>query len=105
MAEPTTAADLPRSLTIEIDPPIEWNGRTFSEMRLEEPKGKQVRRAEQELATGANFATLRAYQFALVSQCSGIPVQVIDEMWIGDIQKAADFLARFMPGGLGTGGI
>lgn len=95
--------ELPRFLVIEIDPPIEWNGKTYAEMRLEEPTGQMIAKSEQELANGANFAALRAYQFALVSNCSGVPRQAIEKMRISQIQKAADFLSSFMPGGLRTG--
>lgn len=104
MVEPTRNDELPQILVIEIDPPIEWNGKTFAELRVEEPSGKAVRKAEQELAQGANFASLRSYQFALVSNATGVPVAVIEQMRISQIQQAADFLGRFMPGGLGTGG-
>lgn len=97
--------DLPRFLVFDIDPPIEWNGKTYSEMRLEEPTGQMIVKSEQELANGANFAALRNYQFALVSNCSGIPRQAIEKMRISQIQKAADFLSSFMPGGLRTGAI
>jgi Phage tail assembly chaperone proteins, E, or 41 or 14 len=95
--------DFPRSLVIEIDPPIDWNGKTYGELRLEEPTGQMIQKAEQELSNGANFAALRNYQFSLVSNCSGVPRQVIMQMRITQIQQAADFLSRFMPGGLGTG--
>ena len=96
--------DLPRFLVITIDPPVEWNGKTYDELRLEEPTGKMIQKAEQELSNGANFAALRNYQFSLVSNASGVPRQAVEMMRISQIQKAADFLASFMPGGLGTGG-
>lgn len=105
MDDPPTDDDLPKFLVIEIDPPVEWNGRTFSEMRLEEPTGQMIVKSEQELANGANFASLRNYQFALVSNCSGIPRQAIEKMRISQIQKAADFLSAFMPGGRPIGAI
>ena len=103
MVEPARDDELPQVLTIEIDPPVEWNGKTYSELRLEEPIGRMIQKAEQELSSGASFAALRNYQFSLVSNCSGVPRAVIEQMRISQIQKAADFLARFMPGGLGIG--
>jgi hypothetical protein len=99
-----SVVDLPRVLDIEIDPPIEWNGNTYSVLHLEEPTGKMVVKAEQELANGANFSALRNYQFALVSNCSNTPRAVVEQMRISQIQEAASFLSSFMPGGLGTGG-
>ena len=95
--------DLPRILDIEIDPPIEWNGKTYSTLHLEEPTGRMIEKAEQELSGGANFAALRKYQFALVSNASHTPRAVVEKMRISQIQQAADFLGSFMPGGLGTG--
>lgn len=97
--------DVPRILVIDLDPPIEWNGKTYETMRIEEPTGRMVLKAESELQGGANFLTLRNYQFSLVSNASGIPRQAIEMMRISDITKASDFLASFMPGGLRTGGI
>ena len=98
--------ELPRVLVIEIDPPITWsNGKTYTELRLEEPTGQMIVRAEQELANGANFAALRKYQFALVSNAADVPRGVIEQMRISQIQKAADFLSAFMPGGRPIGGI
>lgn len=97
--------DMPRVLVIDLDPPIEWNGNTYEVMRVEEPNGRMVLKAESELQNGANFLTLRNYQFALVSNASGIPRQAIELMRISDITKASDFLASFMPGGLRTGAI
>lgn len=95
--------DLPLVLDLDIDPPVEWNGRTFTTLHLEEPTGQMIVKSEQELANGANFAALRRYQFALVSNASGIPRQAIELMRISQIQEAADFLSSFLPGGLGTG--
>jgi Phage tail assembly chaperone proteins, E, or 41 or 14 len=103
--DPPADDDLPKFLVIEIDPPVEWNGKTYSELRLEEPTGKMIVKSEQELANGANFASLRNYQFALVSNCSGVPRQAIELMRITQIQKAADFLSAFMPGGRQIGAI
>lgn len=102
---PNGGDDLPRFLVIEIDPPVEWNGNTYAELRLEEPSGEMIRKSEQVLVPPITYVTLRDHQFALVSNCSGVPVQAIVKMRISQIQKAADFLAGFMPGGLPTGAI
>lgn len=97
--------DTPRVLSIDIDPPIEHNGKSYSVMNLEEPTGRQIERAESELAPGVNVHTLRKYQFALVSQASGLPRAVVEQMKISQIKKAADFLAPFIAAGPETGGI
>ena len=92
--------DVPRVLVIDIDPPIEFsNGKTYDTLRLEEPTGQAVQKAEQELKDGANWASLRAYQFALISNATGVPRGVIERMRISQIIQAADFLQTFLPGG------
>jgi hypothetical protein len=95
--------DLPRFLDIEIDPPVEWNGKTYSTMHLSEPTGVQIERAEAELAAVVNIHTLRKYQFAIVSQASGVPRQAVEKMRISQIKQAADFLTSFTTSGPETG--
>jgi hypothetical protein len=96
--------DLPRVLDIELDPPIEWNGKTYSSLHLEEPTGRMVERAEGELSQASNFQALRRYQFALLSLVSGVPRQVIEQMRISQINEGTDFLRPFISGGPETGG-
>jgi hypothetical protein len=95
--------DAPRTLDMVIDPPIEWNNNTYESLHLEEPTHHQVERAESELAGSVNVHTLRKYQASLVSQCSGLPRQVVDRMRIGQVREAADFLSAFISGGPRTG--
>jgi hypothetical protein len=95
--------DLPRFLDIEIDPPIEWNGKTYSVLHLEEPTGQQIERAEAELAVSVNVHTLRKYQLAVISQASGMPRQAVEKMRISQIKQAADFLTSFTSSGPETG--
>ena len=90
----------PRTLTIHLDPPIEVNGRTFTELHLEEPTAQMVERAEAELAGNMSVHALRKYQIAFVSQGSKTPRAVIERMRITQVKEAADFLSSF----LGSGG-
>ena len=107
--EPGAAAaddDLPRTLVIELDPPITWsNDKTYTELRLEEPTGQQVIKAEQELMPPINYVKLRMYQFVLISLVADVPRGVVEKMRITQITKATDFLSAYMPGGLSTGAI
>jgi hypothetical protein len=96
--------DNPRVLDIEIDPPVEWNGKTYNVLHLKEPTGRQVERAEGELTANSNFQSLRKYQFALLSLVSGVPRQVIEQMRITQINEGTDFLRPFISGGQETGG-
>lgn len=113
-ADETRADDgTPRILDLELDPPVEFNGKTYTVLHFEEPLAGNVKRAEQELANGASFAALRAYQFALVartaqvpdSDAMGVPGGVIEKMRISEVDRVFDFLSVFLPGGPGIGGI
>jgi hypothetical protein len=95
--------DAPRTLDMVIDPPIEWNNNTYESLHLEEPTAQQVERAESELAGQVSMHTMRKYQIALVSQCSGLNRQVVERMRISQVREAADFLSTFIGGGRGTG--
>jgi Phage tail assembly chaperone proteins, E, or 41 or 14 len=95
--------DRPLTMDLEIDPPVEWNNKTYTSLHLEEPTGEMVERAEQELAGNVSVHALRKYQIALVSHGAGVPRQVIQRMRISQIKKAADFLSVFMGGGPATG--
>jgi hypothetical protein len=92
-----------RTLDIEIDPPVDANGRTWTMLHLEEPTARMIERAEAELAGAVNMHTMRKYQIALVSQCSGAPRAVVEQMRISQVREAADFLSSFIAAGPPTG--
>lgn len=94
--------ELPRTLDIELDPPIDFNGKTYTTLHLEEPTAQMVERAEAELLQ-MNVHTLRKHQIALVSQGSQTPRAVIERMRISQVREAADFLSSFIGGGPQTG--
>src|ERR1700739_4519536 len=87
---------LPRSLDIEIDPPVQWDSKTFDHLHLEEPTARMVLRAEGELSGTVNMPQMRAYQIALVSHAAGVPRQVIEQMRISQMLEAFGFLAHFI---------
>jgi hypothetical protein len=97
------ADDFPRTLDIEIDPPLDVNGKTYTRLHLEEPTARMVERAEAELGGNMTVHTLRKYQIALVSQGSGVPRAVIEQMRISQVREAADFLSSFIGAGPPTG--
>lgn len=98
------ADDLPRTLTLDIDPPIEANGKTYTTLYLEEPTAQMVERAEQEYAGGQmTVHTIRKHQIALVSQGSKTPRAVIEKMRISQLEEASDFLSSFIGAGRRTG--
>jgi hypothetical protein len=87
---------LPRVHDIEIDPPVEWNGRTFSTLHLEEPTINMVNRAEQEMPN------TRGYQIALISHSANVPRAVIEKLRISQANEAFSFLSGFLRAGLQT---
>jgi hypothetical protein len=95
--------DEPRTMDLEIDPPIEVNNRTYSTLHLEEPTAQMVERAEAELAGAMSVHALRKYQISLVSQGSKTPRAVVERMRISQVREAADFLSSFIGGGPATG--
>jgi hypothetical protein len=90
------------TMDLVIDPPIEWNNKTYDSLHLEEPTARMVERATQELIT-YNLHTARKYQISLVSQASGVPRQVIDQLRISQLTKASDFLTGFIASGQAIG--
>jgi Phage tail assembly chaperone proteins, E, or 41 or 14 len=93
----------PRTKDIEIDPPLDVNGKTYSTLHLEEPTARMVERAEGELSGTMTVHTLRKYQISLVSNGAGVPRAVIEQMRISQVREAADFLSSFIGAGLPTG--
>jgi hypothetical protein len=102
-ARPIDGADEPRTLDIEIDPPIEANNKTWTSLHLEEPTAKMIELAEAELAGNMSVHALRKYQIALVSQGAKVPRAVVERMRISQVREAADFLSGFIGGGPATG--
>lgn len=96
-------AEPQRTFDLDIDPPVEVNGRTYASLHLEEPTARMVERAEAELAAAVTVHTMRKYQIALVSQASGLPRAAIEQMRISQVREAADFLSSFIGGGPPTG--
>jgi hypothetical protein len=94
----------PHTKDIDIDPPLDVNGKTYNTLHLSEPTARMVERAESELAGQMTVHTLRKYQIALVSQGAGVPRQVVEQMRISQVREAADFLSSFIGVGPQTGG-
>jgi hypothetical protein len=93
----------PRVLDLELDPPITFQKKPFAVLHLEEPTGKMMERAEQELVGGVNAYALRRFQITLVAQSAKVPREVVEAMPVGQIARAWDFLETLLPGGPATG--
>ncbi|MCI1794975.1 MAG: phage tail assembly protein [Acetobacter lovaniensis] len=96
---------LPETLIIPLDPPIEVKGGgCYSELSLSEPLSGQVLNAEKHLKGNFGAAELRLYALTLVSQNSGVPMSVLrDYCPIGVLNRAANYLQRFIEAGQNTG--
>jgi hypothetical protein len=95
--------DEPRTLDIEIDPPITLADKKYETLHLAEPTAKMVEIAERELGANMSVHALRRYQIALVAQGAKVPVPVVERMLISKVREGADFLASFIGGGPATG--
>ena len=93
----------PRVLDLDLEPPITFQKKPFATLHLEEPTGKMMERAEQELQGGVNAYALRRFQITLVAQAAKVPREVVEAMPVGQIARAWDFLETLLPGGPATG--
>lgn len=96
-------AATPRVLDLELDPPVTFKAKPFATLHLEEPTGKMMERAEQELQAGVNAYSLRRFQITLVAQAARVPREVVEAMPVGQIARAWGFLETLLPGGPATG--
>jgi hypothetical protein len=97
-------ANLPASLTIPLDPPIEHAGGTYNQIVLQEPKADQVRQAEEQLRAGAHIPHNQTnFRMHLVSKVAGVPFAVAQQMGVARLNMAMGYLNLFLAYGRGTG--
>jgi hypothetical protein len=90
-AEPEQEDLNPATLDIEID--ITVDRKRFTVLHLEEPKMKQIERAERELNTPTPTAWhFRKYQMKLVEQVAKVPPELVGELTNRQLRAAWDFL-------------
>lgn len=82
------------SMTIEFDPPIEWNSKSVSAIELREPRAGEVLKAQAEL----NNSSQAQWKFgmALVGLVSGEPRQIIELMPVSKLMQAITYLTSFL---------
>jgi Phage tail assembly chaperone proteins, E, or 41 or 14 len=99
--------DLPElpepSFTIDLEPPVVWNGGEFKQLVLREPRTGEVRQADEQLRGGITQAGLQLRSIHLVSKVSGVPVPVIELMGISRLNLAMAYLGPFLNFGPKTG--
>jgi hypothetical protein len=86
--------DHPPSLVITFDEPLEWNGKSVSELELREPKAGEVLKCQQELnnTPGSQWK----FGMALIGAVSGHPRQIIDQMPVSKMLEAINYLTSFL---------
>jgi hypothetical protein len=101
-AEPDALAD-PSVLDIDID--VTVNKKRFTVLHLEEPKAKQIERAERELNVQAPTPWhFRRYQMALIAQVAKVPDEVVGDLTNTQLRAAWNFLrAKLEPDSPETG--
>jgi hypothetical protein len=81
----------PPFLDLDID--ITSNKKRFTTLHLEEPKAKQIERAERELNTQTPTPYhFRRYQMALIAQVARVPDEVVGELTNTQLRAAWNFL-------------
>lgn len=92
-AEPAVLEADPAFLDLEID--ITVDRKRFTVLHLEEPKAKQIERAERELnAQNPTAWHFRKYQMALIAAVAKVPPEVVGELTNTQLRAAWDFLRR-----------
>lgn len=97
------SSELPPTLDIALDPPLEVKGGRYDVLRLREPKTIEVRQAESHMRTSVNVETMRRYQIALVAKVADVPEPVVELMPISVLNRAVAYLMGFIEPGQGTG--
>lgn len=84
------------TLTIELDPPIEWNGKAYAALELREPTLGDMDVASKQ---SGNFAVTAM----LISKVAKVPLQVALQVPISVATRAGMFFEGFMPPSPTTG--
>lgn len=101
--ESDDSEELPASLIIPLDPPVEFKGGKYEQLTLREPNLAEVRKAETRLRNQSNVEALRAYQVALIALVAGVPEPMLDLLPIRIVEKGWRYLEFFLGGGQATG--
>lgn len=94
--------DLAPEMIVDLDEPIEWNGKVVTELTLREPKASEVLRANKFLAVVTPEA-VNQYQMSLLGSVTGHPRQIIEQLPIRKLTEASNYLQGFISDGLETG--
>ncbi|GHB34136.1 hypothetical protein GCM10007094_24010 [Pseudovibrio japonicus] len=76
----------PRTKTIPLEEPLEWDGKVYKEVTFKRMKGKEV----SELPVGESLIVLAAY-------VTGVPAVVIEDLDQDDFVEVMETLNDFLP--------
>jgi hypothetical protein len=93
----------PPTLTIPIDPPITFNGGTYSSLTLREPTVGQKRVASEQTRHGASIPAVNLYEIHFISGVSGVPVPVVERLPVTILNRAMSYIDFFLQDGRQTG--
>ncbi|MDE2342916.1 MAG: phage tail assembly protein [Betaproteobacteria bacterium] len=89
--------ELPPEFILEFAEPIPCNGNSYTCITLREPKGDQVRQAEEMLRSGPTLPhNIRNFEMHLIAKVSEAPFPVIQKMGQARINIAMQYLRLFL---------
>ena len=96
-------SDFPEpSKTIQITPPISFEGREYTDLVLREPTAGEVLVGDMQLRNGVTQEALRTRQMHIISRVAGVPVPVIQKLRISQQNEAWAYVSAFLDIGLAT---
>ena len=87
----------PTEITLQLLAPIDFAGEVYTELKLREPKAREIDKVQQIAKSEVQVVLQLAFLM------SGVPVAALGEMGARDLNRVSDFIAGFSAGGPATG--
>lgn len=87
----------PTEITLTLLAPFDFAGERITELKLREPKAREIDRASQIAKTEVQVV------LNLAALMSGVSVPALGEMGSRDLNRVSDFIGGFSAGGPATG--
>lgn len=97
------AASAGPTLELPIGAKLTSGAISYDKLTLREPTVGQRRKAETAIAAGRTAASGRRYQMILVSEASGVPYALAEQLPVSVLNAAEAFVLGFIEGGPKTG--
>jgi hypothetical protein len=91
------------TFTLPLSKTINFDGREYTHITLQEPSVKTVLRADEHLRNGMMAHALRNREIYLVALTAAVPVPVVEAMRISDLNRALAYILPFLELGQKTG--